>query len=272
VLRVGVPVAGVFLVLLFIFLGFPYDKLGERIADELERSGGVRIEFGGIGPGLQLAGPAIVATDVRATASQGESVRLQRALLRPAWSLAWLRGDRALFANLVGETGQVRGIVTLGERSAWRGTLDQVALGDLPLSQLAFIRSLDGVVDADIDLEQTEAGLEGQVHFEIVNGALDLEALPLPIPFDTLSGDLAFGDAAFVAIRELQLTGPLLTGRVSGNVLSAPHFAEAPLRLELQVEVHGVMQAVVRGAGIRIDRAGKGKVRITGTVDQPNVR
>ncbi|MFQ5415824.1 MAG: hypothetical protein ACE5FL_02125, partial [Myxococcota bacterium] len=119
---------------------------------------------------------------------------------------------------------------------------------------------------------QTEEGLEGQVTFVVADGILGLAGLPIPIPFDTLTGDLAFGEEAFVAIRELELTGPLLTGRVTGNVLSAATLAEAPLRLDLEVEATGALQAAVRGVGVRIDRGGTGKARITGTIDRPKLR
>ena len=46
-LLVGVPLAGVFLVSLFIYLGFPYDKLGDRIKAETQRASAVRISSTG---------------------------------------------------------------------------------------------------------------------------------------------------------------------------------------------------------------------------------
>ncbi len=68
----GIPLLGLLLVVFFIYLGFPYAKLGDRITAELQRSHGVRVDFESLSPRLQLAGPGIQASGVRATLSIGD--------------------------------------------------------------------------------------------------------------------------------------------------------------------------------------------------------
>jgi type II secretion system protein N len=271
-LLVGIPLAGVALVLLFIYLGFPYDKLGDRIKAETQRAGDVLIDFQYLGPSLHLAGPGIEATGVRATLRDGETLRLERTMLRPAWSLAWLRGAPAVYAEIESEAGNAVGTLILGRSGGWSGDLEQVDVGKLPLSQLAPLGTLDGVLDASVDLLLSEQGPVGSVTFEARDGAIDLANFPMPIPFETLSGELLFGDDVTVAVQRLDLEGPLLSASVTGKVLQGTSLAEAPLRLEIEVDAKPAIGAALRGAGVRIARNGKAKFRITGTVAQPNIR
>lgn len=269
---VGVPLAGVFLVSLFIYLGFPYDKLGDRIKAETRRSGAMRVDFREVGPSLHLAGPGIEATGVRATLRDGETFRLERAMLRPAWSLAWFRGAPAVYAEIESEVGNVAGTVILGENGGYCGDLEQVDIAKLPLSQFAHMGTLDGVLDASVDLLLGERGPEGSVIFEARDGSIGLAVFPMPIAFETLSGELIFGDDAYVAVKRLDLEGPLLSGGVKGKVLQAASFSEAPLRLEVEIEAKPAIGSAMRSAGVRVDRKGKAKARITGTVANPQFR
>ena len=75
-LALGIPLAGTLLTGLFIFLGFPYDLLADRLAAQVERALGVRIEIQEVGPKLHLAGPGLEARGVRATWSGGRQLRL----------------------------------------------------------------------------------------------------------------------------------------------------------------------------------------------------
>jgi len=267
----GVPTAGLLLVLLFIILGFPYDKLGDRIAERLLQSG-VRVEFDEIGPALRLAGPGLVVTGLRASVEGAETIQLQRALVRPAWSSAWLRGSPALYTEIESESGAAQGTVILGDRGAWNGTLTQVDVGALPLPANTPFGSLTGVIDATVDLAMEEQRAKGSVTFDAVDGTLDLVSLPMSIPFETLSGDLTFGGNGYLTVNRLDVRGPAVNAGVTGNVLDATSFAAAPLRLEIAIDAEPAMIAAVRGAGVRIDRNSVGKARVTGTVAAPKIR
>jgi len=271
-LVVGVPLAGIFLVSLFIYLGFPYDKLGERIKSETSRTGAVRIDFQDVGPSLHLAGPGIEATGVRATLSNGDTFRLERAMLRPAWSLAWFRGAPAVYAEIESEAGNAAGTVILGGSGGYCGDLEGVDIGKLPLAQFEHMGTLDGLLDASVDLSLGEQGPLGSVTFEARDGSIGLADFPMQLPFETLSGELIFGQDAYVAVKRLDLEGPMLSAGVTGNVLQAASFSEAPLELEIEIEAKPAISSEIRRAGIRIGRNGKAKARITGTVAKPSVR
>jgi type II secretion system protein N len=268
----GVPLAGVFLVAFFIYLGFPYDKLADRIKAEARRSGGVRVDFQDVGPSLHLAGPGIEATGVRATLSDGETFRLERAMLRPAWSLAWFRGAPAVYAEIESEAGDAAGTLILGRSGGWSGELERVDIAKLPLDRFEHMGTLDGLLDASVDILLGEQGPEGSVTFEARDGSIGLADFPMLLPFETLSGELVFGDDAYVEVKRLNLEGPMISAGVTGNVLQAASFAEAPLRLEIEIEAKPAVSAAIRSAGLRIDRSGKAKARITGTVAKPRVR
>ncbi len=268
----GLPVAGVLLVAFFIYLGFPYHKLGDRIATEIQRSSGVRIDFEDIGASLQLVAPGIEATGVRATLSDGSSYRIERAMLRPAWSLAWFRGTPAVYAEVESELGGAAGTLLLGEAGGWSGELSQVAIGRIPIPPLEAVGNIDGRLDATIDLVLAEAGPEGSIEFAATEGSVGLAKFPMDIPFETLSGELSFGGEAFISIERLELDGPMLTASLTGKVLQAASFAQAPMRLEAKLTAEPNLRPAFKNAGVRVDREGNSKVRITGTVESPMVR
>ena len=268
----GLPVAGVLLVAFFIYLGFPYHKLGDRIATEIQRSSGVRIDFEDIGASLQLVAPGIEATGVRATLSDGRSYRIERAMLRPAWSFAWFRGTPAVYAEVESELGGAAGTLLLGEAGGWSGELTQVAVGRIPIPPLEAVGNIDGRLDATIDLVLAEAGPEGSIEFAATEGSVGLAKFPMDIPFETLSGELSFGGEAFISIERLELDGPMLTASLTGKVLQAASFAQAPMRLEAELTAEPNLRPAFKNAGVRVDREGNSKVRITGTVESPMVR
>ena len=268
----GVPLAGLLLVAFFVYLGFPYHKLGDRIATEIQSSSGVRIDFEDIGASLQLAAPGIEATGVRATLSDGRSYRIERAMLRPAWSFAWFRGTPAIHAEVEIELGDADGTLLLGHAGGWSGELSQVAVGRIPIPPLSAIGNIDGRLDASIDLVLAEASPEGSIEFAATEGSVGLAKFPIDIPFETLSGELIFGGEAFISIERLELDGPMLTASLTGNVLKAESFAKAPMRLEAELTAEPNLRPAITSAGVRVDREGKSKVRITGTVESPMVR
>jgi len=271
-LVVGIPLAGLLLVAFFIYLGFPYEKLGERLADEIQRRGGIRVEFQDIGPSLHFAGPGLEATGVRATLQDGSSYRVERAMLRPAWSLAWFRGIPAAYAEIESELGDAAGTLLLGKSGGYDGELSQVAIGRLPIPAIEAFGSLDGRLDATVDLQLAEAGPEGRIEFNATEGSVGLAKFPMDIPFETLSGELVFGDESIVEVKRLDLDGPMLTASLTGSVLDGPSFAQAPLRIEAELTAEPNLRPAMKSAGLRLDRNGKAKVRFTGTVGEPIFR
>jgi hypothetical protein len=134
------------------------------------------------------------------------------------------------------------------------------------------VGSLDGRIDATIDLVLAEGGPEGRVEFSADPGSIGLAHFPIDIPFESLSGELIFGGDNFVEVVKLDLTGPMLDASLSGNVLHGPSFAQAPIRLEATLTSEPNIRPAIKNAGIRVDRSGKSKIRFTGTVGAPIVR
>jgi type II secretion system protein N len=269
---IGIPLAGVLLVAFFIYWGFPYDRLATRIEMEAGRALDARVEIQEIGPRLALLGPGFQARGVRALWRDGRTLELDRAAVRPAWSLSWLRGHPALYAELEGPPGALSG--TWSRDGAWQGELDDVDLSALPLATVLPGAGAQGRLNADVDLRVKDALPEGTVTFQAHSGSLQLPNLPMPIPFETLEGDLVFGDeSSRVQVNSLSLSGPVLSASGQGTVGRAERFAQAPLDLSLEIQARqeGV-QSLLRSAGLQLDRKGSARLRISGSVRAPQVR
>jgi len=269
---VGIPIAGLLLFCFFLYLGFPFDPLGRRIASEVQRSNGVRIEFRQLDPRLYWLGPGIEASAVRATLPDGTVYAFERVGLRPAWSLAWLRGDPAVVLDLSSAFGDAKGTLVLGSLGGFDGDLASLAVGRLPLESLTDLALLDGLLDAKVDVRMNEEGPVGDATFTARDGSLAIARFPVEIPFATLEGKLRFGGDAFVTVERFAFEGPMVNGTVTGSIQRAPRFAQAPVRLEADLEAKANVRGAMQGAGIRFDRGGMAKMRITGTVSNPNVR
>lgn len=268
----GIPLAGFFFFSLFLYLGFPFDRLGSRIASEIRNSYGIEVEFRELNPRLQFAGPGIEANAVHTTFPNGAVYDFDRVRLRPAWSTSWFRGDPAVHLDVTSPIGDARGTLVLGEAGAWYGDFESVAVSRLPLEGITTLARIGGLVDARVDVQVGEEGPEGDATFTIKDGSLGIAEFPIEIPFETLTGELHFGDEHFVSIQKFEFDGPMVSGSVSGNVVRAPRFANAPLRLEADLDVKPAMRASVKSSGISVGRDGSAKLRISGTVSQPNIR
>lgn len=267
----GVALAGLVLVGFFFVRGFPYDVLAERIRTELEPRG-VLLQVASIGPAFQLAGPALEATGVRALLSNGQSFAFDRALVRPAWSLAWFTLHPALHLELESPLGSADGTLVLGDRPAWDGTVSGIDVAQLPIASALRGGGIDGVLDATADVRMSDDGPVGPVRFEVRDGSLSLPDSPVAVPFERLAGELTLGGDAWATLTSLDLSGPLASASGSGRVGRAASLERAPLDLALTLEVKPAFAGAVRSAGVRVDAEGVAKVTVTGTVASPRIR
>lgn len=269
------PVAAVLLTSFFVFLGFPYDLLALRISDALENNLQLRVRIGELSPHLGLAGPGIAASDVLASRDGEPSFAVQELVLRPAWSLAWLHGSPAVHVDLVSDVGSGSGTVILGDRGGFAGTLEAVRLEQLPLEALASL-DLHGSLGATVDLHgagvDEGGGYEGFVDFDVREGSLRTEGLPLALPFDRLFGRLDFGGDNYATVSGVQLEGPLLAGTIEGAVGHAPAPGREPLALEVAFEVRDPgLEGMFASLG-RPGPDGRRHLSVTGTLSRPKVR
>jgi len=276
-LWVGYPLAGLALTVLFVFLGFPYDLLGKRLSSEVERATQVRLRIGELSPHLGLGGPGLEASDVYAAREGGRTIVLRSLVVRPAWSLAWLRGTPAVHVSVDSEIGNSAGTVFLGQGGGFQGELEGVQVGFLPLEDLTGGLEVDGRLDATIDLrapsEDAGAGLEGTVEFDLTEGSVATNALPIAVPFEHLRGTLAFGGEVWVTIEKLELEGPLVQAQASGHVGLGPNAQLRPLVLTLSYTAKDpAVQAALAGLGRRLAPDGSDELAVSGTLGAPVVR
>jgi type II secretion system protein N len=268
---VAIPLAGLLLFLLFLHLGFPYERLGGLVAAQLGRATSSRIEIAALSPRLSLGGPGLEATGVTAVTSSGARVEFERAFLRPAWSLAWLRGNPAVFVDLAGSLGEAKGVATL-RIPGFRGELRGIELAHVPLTAVLPGGSLRGVADFELDLALAADGPEGACDFTVANGSLGLPGLPLQIPFTSLVGELRLGGENLASLAKLELEGPLVSARASGTLGRAARVEAAELKLELDLTAQPALRAPLQSAGIALGPDGTAKLQVTGTPGRPQIR
>jgi len=270
--RVVVPIAGVVLVLFFMVRGFPYDAIADRIAAVLEPAIGAQLHIAEIEPVFGWTGPAVQALGVRARFPGGKTLRIDRVLVRPAWSTAWFQGIPALYLELDSPDGVGKGFVEAGEHPSFDGSIENLNLDQLTFIEMLPAGGIGGRLDATFSVQMGELGPEGPVSFEVRDGSLSIPNIPVALPFEKISGDVELGGAAYLTLESLTLEGPIVSGTGSGTIGKAASFDRAPLRLEFKLNVKPALAGGVRAAGLRVDRKGDTTVRITGTVRAPAIR
>ena len=253
-------------------LRFPYDRLALAIAHDVEQQTGARISFGPVSLALVRWGPGIAAQQVQIAQSDGTRLDLDRLGVRPALALAWFKGQPALATEVESVRGGASGVVTFGDEPGFAGELSDVDLEQLPQQRIGAPLQVKGRADADLDIVMREDGPEGDVEFEARDGLLTHPNLPLPIPFQKVTGEITLGGEAWAAIRKFELSSPLATGHASGSVGRSPQFASAPLRLEIDLTVSGAVQGSLRAQGVAIGSDGQIHLNVAGTPARPVVR
>jgi type II secretion system protein N len=268
----GIAFAAVALTIFFMVLGFPYDRLAQRIATSIERDTGTRIVLGPISVGLVRWAPGLEADGVQILQPDGTRYDLTEAGVRPALSLSWLAGTPTLAIDLVSERGDASGRLTLGETPGYDGNLTHVDLEMLPQTALGTPLQVQGRADADIDIVVTPEGPIGAIAFEARDGVFTHPELPLPMPFQKLEGEIDLGGEDWARIRSFTLESPLANGRARGTIGRAPSFATAPLRLQLELTVSSAIQGSLNAQGVEVGRSGEIRIEVTGTPARPVVR
>lgn len=254
----------------FAYLRFPYERLAASIA---ARAGdaGLRVEIGDLRANPTLAGPGLAADDLRITRPDGSVLRIGSLRVRPAWSLSWLAARPALYLRAESPQGELEGVAVLWGPRRFSGALREVDLGELGVNVLAGAR-LEGKASFDVDVALEESGLTGPVRILAKDGVLTHPQLPMAVPYQELHGDLALGGDSWLQISDLQLSSPLGTGTLKGTVGHAPDPRQAPLDLELAVQVAQAIRGSLTSQGVRIGRDGELHYKISGTASAPVVR
>ena len=274
-IRISYPIAALVLTLVFIVIGFPYDRLAVRLGQELESTLGMRLRIGEISPHLGLGGLGIVVREVLAKPEDSPTIVIQEVVVRPAWSLAWFRGRPAIRLDIASEMGDASGTLIAGNTGPWQGQLKAVQLDALPLEMIQAL-NMDGSLDATFDLRrapQEQGGqLEGLMDFELRDGSFSSEGLPLALPLERLEGHLIFGGESFVTLSDVALEGPLLEGTLQGGVGHARTLANQSLAIDLSFRVRDESLAGLMNGMSNPGDDGFHRLQVTGTIAKPTIR
>jgi len=271
------PVAAIVLILFFIFLGFPYNQLALRLSQIVESKMDVQLRIGDLSPQLGLGGPGLAASEVHARIGDKRPIVLERLVLRPAWSLSWLRAQPAIHIDVTSEVGDVSGTLTVGGSShwSWDGTLEHLDLDLLPLEMIETF-DLGGTLDATVDLQRALAsaggGLVGMVEFDLREGTFRTKGLPIALPFESFHGRLDFGGEKYITLSGAELQGPLLEGTLQGDVGYATASGAQPISIDVAFQLGDEGLASIFGAVARPGEDGRSHLQITGTLDSPVIR
>jgi type II secretion system protein N len=257
---------------LFVVAGFPYERLAPRVAALLEPLLGARITIGRVQPGLSWGLPQVLAWDVESTWPGGRSLRLERMRLRPAWSTSWLTGNPAFVVALRSPDGELDGTVRLGASPGFDGSLAGVALGRLPAGPMLLGATLDGRLDADLDVRRVADGLEGTASLRAADGSIGLPNLPVGVPFTTLVADLVFGGESQAHAESISLDGPVVALQASGTLGRAASPMLAPLALHVRVETRDPNLAPMIAGGLPMGPDGVAEFDVAGTLGAPQVQ
>ena len=264
--------AAIGLTALFMVVRFPYDRIAVSIAQRIERETGTRIVLGPVSIALVRWAPGLASSGVQIARADGSRLDLEWLGVRPALALAWLAGNPAIATELSSPRGGASGVVTFGNAPGFSGSLRNFDLEQLPPEFIAAPVHLTGRADADVDVTMRETGPEGDVEFEARDGVLTHPNLPIPMPFQKLTGEIELGGTNWAEIQKLELASPLASGHAKGTVGRAPAFAAAPLKLEIELTVSGAVQGSLRSQGVAIGNDGKIHVNVSGTPTRPVVR
>jgi len=266
-----IAVACTLLTLFFFVVRFPYDVFRAALVSQLAALTGAEVEVGGLSGGLGLGGLSLVAEPVMLR-WPSSSVALDRAELRPAWSLSWLKGQPALYADLRAPAGRLAGTFWPGERLAFAGDVRELVLEKLPPDLLAAAQgfALTGRLDADADLAFENGALAGDLEVDIQDGAFAPPGSPLSIPFDRFQAELALDPQGSLQVHSADLAGPMVEGSMQGRVQMAadPSF---DLQVELRVADPNLRDSVAP-LGVTLDAEGRASMRLQGTASNPILR
>ena len=268
----AIAFAAVALTTFFLISGFPYDRLAPRASATLESLTGARVAIGGLDLGMAWFAPQLRASKVEITWPGAKPIAFDRLRVHPAFSTSWLRGRPALVVAVASALGEADGTLVVGAEPSFDGELHNVSLALLPLQEVAAGAQLDGRADATIDLQMAEVGPQGSVRFEAKNGSLTLPMLPIGVPFEKLSGDLALGGDVVAKLTSLDLAGPLVSLTASGTVGKGPTRDLSPLALQARIEAREpAVRQMLQSQGVALDANGGAAVTIDGTLGSPNV-
>jgi len=252
----------------FMYLRFPYERLADRIETEVQARSGWEVSIVNLAARPTLLGPGFSAGPVRAL-RRGRTLSADKAVIRPAWSLSWLKFSPAFHLDVRAGAARVDGVLTLSNPPQFAGQIVEADLEALAGREQQQDVRLTGRADAEIDLALPSEGPQGPVQLTALEGSFSHPMVPLPIPFDRVDAALMFGGDAWLTISSSEIQSPLLSGRAQGTVGTPPG---GPIALTLDLAPNPAAAAVLAQQGIRAGRDGRISLQVRGTAANPRLR
>jgi type II secretion system protein N len=265
----GVPVAALVLIVIFVFLRFPYDDLARPLTQQLGAMTNSQVSIGHISPRITIGGPGIAAHDVHLVQPGGTRLIIDDLRIRPAWSTSWLRCDPALKIDAESAIGSAQGVLVLGDYTAWTGEFNELEIESLPIPKPRGLL-LAGRVTAAADLIFLPDGPSGPLSFDAHSGTIAHPLIPIPLDFERINGDLLLGGDTLVRMRNFELDGPVVFASVRGPVYRGSKPGDERLELAFDVELKSPpLRSLVQGMGVPVDARGRSTFDLGGTVSAP---
>lgn len=267
-----VPVAAL-LVLLFVLVLFPWDSLGRRVAWEISRVSGARVEVNDLSPTFSERGPVLRATDVTIHHPAVDQVRLFELEIGPRFSTSWLAGDPTIRVFAESGLGNIDGILRLGGSPAFEGRVSQVEIDRLPLRLEASDLRISGRIDAEADVALAPDGtLQGRVEFESPSLQIQTPMLPIPIPFSRSLGVIEILETGATRVSGVRLEGDVLEGTIDGEIGLVHRSQAPPIDMVASIQIHdSMLRQLAPSAGIFLDAEGRADIELRGTTDAPQI-
>jgi type II secretion system protein N len=266
--RLAVACAALALTAFFVVLRLPWERHAAALAQRLAAPHGAQLRLGEVGPALGPEGPVLRARALVLALRDGRRLRADELRVRPALSASWLSGDPSLRLVLSGPEGGADGVLRLGARPGFRGSLSHLDLARLGVDRLAEGVELAGRADLELDLAAEAGGLGGELSLEARDGHVAFPPYGVPMPFATAHGRFALDPEAGLEVREFELDDPTLLLRAEGRVGPGP-LARAPLDLRGRLEVRNPGLRAVLADAVALAPDGSAELRLRGTLAEP---
>ncbi|MDG2334073.1 MAG: type II secretion system protein GspN [Myxococcota bacterium] len=271
-LWIGTPFLAIWLIVIFVFLGFPYSKFIPFASQALERMSGSEIRIGEIQPRLTVGGPGFSINEVSLAAEGQPPIEFDKLRIRPAWSTSWLRAEPAFVVDVASPLLLVDGTVSLGSGPGFDGAISILDLGLLPMSSNSPF-ALTGAVAATGKVAMIDGEPTGTVDFKATTGSASHRSIPMPLEYELIQGRIKMGGESWVSLQDLQLDGPLFSAAADGSLSRPEGNLPAPIDIGVKVEVKdGPFRMLLSGLGINLDPGGRASFNVGGTVQNPDLR
>jgi len=266
---VGYILAGVAMLILFLYLRFPGGEVTETIKAE------AATRYPGLLLSIDTAQPAIPPGVTLENVTAGFRGRPEATLhadslgIRPGW-LSLLRGRLALVMAAEGYGGDIRGQVEFANIFSVKGPLSaELNIRDIRIEKCAWLRDalarqITGTLKGSATFSGAGESLKngtGNIDFTLTNGSYQLLESLLGferIDFNKVDAKVSFRNGA-LKIAGLTLNGEKLRISLKGNILLADDFRES------QIDLNGSIELPMQG-NKRVTLA------ISGTLGNPKTR